>query len=135
MTSDRTYTIALTGALGLVGCGITAYALPRGHRIVALDIRSSDADDQLLNGLGETTQADVALRRAAIDAAAPGQYEYQQCDLRDFQRTREVIKQAGCDAVIHLAAVYAKKDENGVYVSGPSQDVSSDRYQRRLNHS
>jgi nucleoside-diphosphate-sugar epimerase len=124
MPAQPHYTIALTGALGLVGCGITALGLSQGHRIVALDIRPSDADEQLLGGLGETTPADIALRREAIDQAEEGQYRYFQCDLTKFEEAKEIVKREGCDAVIHLAAVYSKKDQDGNYVSGPGQDVS-----------
>lgn len=121
--ADKKYSIALTGALGLVGCGITAQALADGHRIIALDIRPSDSDEQLLGGLGETTPDDIAIRRKAIKAH-PGRHKYIQCDLTKYEHTKAIIQQESCDAVIHLAAVYSKKDENGVYVSGPSQDVS-----------
>jgi nucleoside-diphosphate-sugar epimerase len=125
MPSSSRYTIALTGALGLVGCGFTALALSLGHRVIALDIRPNDTDEQLLLGLGETTPQDIALRRVAIDAADDGQYTYIQCDLTDYQRTKQIVQKEGCDAVVHLAAVYAKKDAEGRYVSGPDQDVSN----------
>lgn len=124
MSTSPRYTIALTGALGLVGCGFTALALSLGHRVIALDIRPSDMDEQLLLGLGETTPQDIALRRAAIDAAEDGQYTYIQCDLTDYQRTKQILEKEGCDAVVHLAAVYAKKDAEGRYLSGPDQNVS-----------
>lgn len=115
--------IAITGALGLLGSGITTAALSSGHSVLALDIRE---DGEMLNGFGETTQEDIDIRQRAIDAVKDkeGQFTYKKVDLMDYERTKEVIREAGCDALIHLAAVYAKKDADGNYLAGPGQEVS-----------
>lgn len=120
----RTYTITVTGALGLLGAGITTAALSQGHSIIAIDIRDTDEDEQLLKGIGEITPEDVQLRRAAINAA-PGRYSYKQVDLTLFDATKAALEGTGCDALIHLAAIYAQKDAEGRYISGPQQHVGA----------
>uniref|UniRef100_UPI0035B217BE NAD-dependent epimerase/dehydratase family protein n=1 Tax=Devosia sp. TaxID=1871048 RepID=UPI0035B217BE len=70
--------IALTGGSGGVGRAITAEALAQGHTIVSID------------------------RVAPADAPPPG-VSFVAADMAEYDRLVEAF--AGCDAVIHMAAI------------------------------
>ncbi|HEV7718803.1 MAG TPA: NAD(P)-dependent oxidoreductase [Arsenicitalea sp.] len=70
--------IALTGASGRIGRGITALALAQGHTIVAID-------------------------RVAAPGDLPDSVPFVQAEMADYDAL--VAAFAGCDAVIHMAAI------------------------------
>lgn len=93
--------IAITGANGSVGRGVVAHALSEGHSVVAIDVAPSPPPD--VKGEG---------------------YEYKSVDLKDLGAFREAIR--GCDALIHLAAVYSvqnPKDPDGPLLREEPEEV------------
>lgn len=79
-------TIAVTGAAGEIGKGVARHALEEGHNVVAID-------------------------RAATGPAMDefkGRYVYHSADLTDFKAFKKAVE--GCDALVHLAAIYSVKD-------------------------
>lgn len=82
--------IAITGANGVIGRGVVKQALDVGHSVVALDVAPQHQH-----------VPDAAA--AAEDRA--DRYEYKAVDLTNEAKFREAID--GCDALIHLAAVYS----------------------------
>lgn len=93
-------TIAIIGAAGHVGSAVAQHALDEGHAVVALD--------RPLHGKLE----------------AQPRYLYQQLDAVDFYAYKRAIR--GCDAVIHLAAVYNAHDDEGKLLDDAyQQHVSS----------
>lgn len=129
--SSRKFTIALTGAAGLLGSGVIRQALPAGHKIVALD-RLPAPSPQSSAGPGgsdvppnsEIAPEDRAFTLEAIKKHV-GQYTYHQADLLDFAAVKEIVKREGCDAVAHLAAVYKAHDIDGVHLPGGWTDQVS----------
>jgi NAD(P)-dependent dehydrogenase (short-subunit alcohol dehydrogenase family) len=100
--------IAITGANGMVGQGVTEKALADGHKVIALDIgptslRSANKQD----GKGDE-----------------GRYKYHQLDATDYQAYYDIIKQEGCTAIIHLAATFNKFGEDGELTSNVHSHVS-----------
>lgn len=97
-------TIAIIGAAGHVGSSVAQYALDQGHAVVALD-RPKEGKIQ--------NQA---------------RYMYQQLDATDFHAYKRAIR--GCDALIHLAAVYNAHDDEGRLLDDAYlQHVSAIRYE------
>ena len=76
----QTFKIAVTGGAGLVGSAVVQQALSDGHTVVAID----------LPPIGKISAQD--------------RYTYASADLTDFDAFLASAK--GCDAVIHLAALY-----------------------------
>jgi hypothetical protein len=100
--------IAITGANGMVGQGVTEKALADGHKVIALDIgptslRSNNKQD----GKGDE-----------------GRYRYHQLDATDYQAYYDIIKEEGCTAIIHLAATFNKFGEDGELTSNVHSHVS-----------
>jgi dTDP-glucose 4,6-dehydratase len=79
-----TYKIAITGANGLVGSAVVRLALSLGHSVLALDLAP----------VGNTSADD------------PKVYQYSQCDASDFEGYKRLVEQAGCNAIVHLAAIF-----------------------------
>ncbi|BEI91359.1 uncharacterized protein CcaverHIS019_0401790 [Cutaneotrichosporon cavernicola] len=75
-------TIAITGANGVIGRGVVSHALAEGHNVVAVDI----APEPHPNAGGEG-------------------YTFKSVDMMKEADFRKAIE--GCDALIHLAAVYS----------------------------
>ncbi|KAI9634600.1 uncharacterized protein MKK02DRAFT_16374 [Dioszegia hungarica] len=92
---DHPYTIAVTGASGLLASGFIRLALEQGHRIVALD----------------------RMPTAPAPSSFPA-YTYTQVDLLDYDAFLSVVKEGGCDAIVHLAAACRKHDGFGNYLDG-----------------
>jgi len=81
--------IAITGSNGLVGTGVVLASLKAGHSVLALD-------------LGETGNQPESEH-----------YSYHQLDACDYEKYKELVKAAGCDAMVHLAASF-NRHVNGV---------------------
>lgn len=81
-------TIAVTGGIGDIGRGILNHALAEGHTVVAIDHVSPD----------------VAHGKLALHE----RLTYVQAELSDFDAFKNAV--AGCNALIHLAAVYSLQD-------------------------
>jgi nucleoside-diphosphate-sugar epimerase len=79
------YKIAVTGANGLVGSAVIRLALSLGHSVLALDL---SPDGNLVDD--------------------SDRYQYIQCDASDFKAYKHAAEQAGCNAIIHMAALYNK---------------------------
>lgn len=95
--------IAITGANGLVGQGLTRAALDQGHSVVALDIPTNGAE--------------------AFKSEPKTKYIYHQLDATDFDRYLALVKDSKCTAVVHLAATFNKFDDNGVWMSNVPSHV------------
>lgn len=95
-------TIAITGANGLVGQGVTRAALKEGHTVVALDIPSQGAE-AFINEKG---------------------YSYHQLDATDYDRYLTLVKEGGCTAIVHLAATFNKFNDKGEWLSNIPSHVS-----------
>jgi hypothetical protein len=106
--------IAITGANGMVGQGVTEKALSDGHKVIALD-------------MGPTS-----LRSANSTISEPGargeeeggRYKYYQLDATDYQAYYDIVKEEGCTAIIHLAATFNKFGEDGELTSNVHSHVS-----------
>lgn len=83
--------IAITGGDGHVGTALVHLALSDGHTVVALD-RSPDPSFQ-----PPMLQGDL--------------YTYKRLDLLDYPAFKAAVQ--GCDALVHLAAIYNKHDGHG----------------------
>lgn len=81
-------TIAVSGSGGVIGAGVIAAALKDGHRVVAID-RSATS-----------IPSDVAEHS--------DRYESRIADLTDYESFKDALE--GCDAIVHLAAVYDLKN-------------------------
>lgn len=88
--------IAVTGAAGLVGTGVVQKCLDEGHNVLALD------------------------QPKTSPLAARANYQYQQLDATNFEAFKAALD--GCDALIHLAAVY----------NNPTGEVP-DRYKQHVS--
>lgn len=95
--------IAITGANGLVGQGVTRQALSEGHTVLALDIPGKGAEA----------------------FANDDKYRYHQLDATDYDRYYTLVKEGGCTAIVHLAATFNKFDEHGKWLSNVPSHVSS----------
>lgn len=94
--------IAITGANGLVGQGVTRAALTAGHTVVALDIPAQ-----------------------GVDAFANEEgYKYHQLDATDYDRYYALVKEGGCTAIVHLAATFNKFNDKGEWLSNVPSHVS-----------
>lgn len=94
-------TIAITGANGVIGRGVVAHALAEGHKVVGIDI----APKPLCDADGE-------------------RYSYKSVDLTKEAEFRKALE--GCDALIHLAAVYSlqnPKDPDGPLLRYEPEEV------------
>ena len=100
--------IAVTGALGLVGSGVTAGLHDAGHQVIALDRRppseAAEAAAALTAALASATGAaateapTTATLLKSIDDLRPA-------DLTSYDETRDALE--GVDAVVHLAGINA----------------------------
>lgn len=94
--------IAITGANGLVGQGVTRQALSEGHSVVALDIPAQGAEA----------------------FANEDKYTYHQLDATDYDRYCRLVKEGGCTAIVHLAATFNKFNDKGEWLSNVPSHVS-----------
>jgi nucleoside-diphosphate-sugar epimerase len=138
MALPQTYTIAITGGQGLLASGFIRHALSLGHRVVALDrnppsfslpsqyppspphsingdVDEDDTPPSPWVDKSDPNAFDRSLMYAAI-SQYPAQYEYKQVDLLDYSAFKKAVE--GCDALVHLAAVYRKHDGYGNYLEG-----------------
>ena len=95
--------IAITGANGLVGQGVTRAALDQGHSVVALDIPTQGAD--------------------AFKSEDKAKYTYHQLDATDFDRYLSLVRDNKCTAIVHLAATFNKFDDKGQWLSNVPSHV------------
>jgi nucleoside-diphosphate-sugar epimerase len=86
--------IAVVGAAGNVGRQVCVQALAEGHTVVGLD------------------------RPPSSDIPASERYSYQSLDATDFEAYKAAVQ--GCDALVHLAAVFNPTDIKGVDAQGNS---------------
>ena len=93
-----TFTIAVTGATGRVGSAVVKLALAEGHTVVGLD------------------------RDATTKTLPHERYTYKSADLMDFDAFKSAAK--GCDALIHLAAVWNPQDADGKLIENIKPHVS-----------
>lgn len=101
--------IAVTGANGSIGRGVVSHALDEGHTVVALDVAHQAQ---------HTPEATAAVEDRA------DRFSYKAVDLTDEAAFRDAIK--GCDALIHLAAVYSlqnPKDPDGPLLRYEPEEV------------
>jgi NAD(P)-dependent dehydrogenase (short-subunit alcohol dehydrogenase family) len=112
--------IAITGANGMVGQGVTEKALSDGHKVIALDmgptsLRSANSriPEPKARGEGERDEKD-----------GQGRYKYYQLDATDYQAYYDIVKEEGCTAIIHLAATFNKFGEDGELTSNVHSHVS-----------
>jgi len=112
--------IAITGANGMVGQGVTEKALSEGHKVIALDmgptsLRSNNST------ISEGEGNDGQQRK---EKEAEGRYEYHQLDATDYEAYHKIVKEEGCTAIIHLAATFNKFGDNGELTSNVHSHVS-----------
>jgi NAD(P)-dependent dehydrogenase (short-subunit alcohol dehydrogenase family) len=100
--------IAITGANGMVGQGVTEKALADGHKVIALD-------------MGPTSSRSAIKQDGKGDE---GRYIYYQLDATDYQAYYDIVKEEGCTAIIHLAATFNKFGEDGELTSNVHSHVS-----------
>lgn len=82
-------TIAVTGAGGTIGQGVTLAALKEGHSVVAIDKSPSGQELELHED-------------------QKNRFEYRSADLTNYDAFKTALK--GCNAIVHLAAVYNLSD-------------------------
>ena len=100
--------IAITGANGMVGQGVTEKALADGHKVIALD-------------MGPTSSRSANKQDGKGDE---GNYKYHQLDATDYQAYYDIVKSEGCTAIIHLAATFNRFGEDGELTSNVHSHVS-----------
>ena len=93
--------IAITGANGMVGQGVTEKALADGHRVIALDMGP-----------------------ASLRKGEEGNFKYHQLDATDYEAYHKIVKEEGCTAIIHLAATFNKFGSDGNLTSNVHSNVS-----------
>ncbi|KAH8117947.1 NAD-binding protein [Phellopilus nigrolimitatus] len=76
--------IAVTGCNGRVGRRVVLYALKEGHEVVGIDCSDTSGHEDV------------------VQALAQKDFAYIKADLRDYDRTLEVL--SGCQGIAHLAA-------------------------------
>lgn len=75
------FNICITGAAGHVGKVVSRAALAKGHRVFGVDLPANSG------------------------VSGNDKYNYKQLDVRDDTALKTAMKEQGCDAMIHLAAV------------------------------
>lgn len=88
MSSSPKLIIAVTGGCGDIGLGIVKRALEDGHTVVAID----------------HINPDLAHGKLPLHE----RITYQQAELANYDAFLEAVR--GCDALVHLAAVYSLQD-------------------------
>jgi hypothetical protein len=78
----------------MVGQGVVLKALSDGHKVIGLDI----GPDSLIS---------------ADDLGSAEAYVYHQLDATDYSAYYKIIKDEGCNAIIHLAATFNKFGDDG----------------------
>lgn len=99
-------TVVVTGAVGFIGTATCLRLLARGDRVVGLDNFS-------------TYYSPAQKRRNLEELRAQGKnFHFLEGDIRDEARVLSLLKEEGCHALIHLAAmagVRASADDPGLY--------------------
>jgi len=99
-------TVVVTGAAGFIGTATCLRLLARGDRVVGLDNFS-------------TYYSPAQKRKNLEEIRSQGKnFFFVEGDIRDEARVLSLLKEEGCDAVIHLAAmagVRASADDPGLY--------------------
>jgi dTDP-4-dehydrorhamnose reductase len=110
--------IAITGANGMVGQGVTEKALSDGHKVIALDmgptsLRSNNSEPKAKND-----------GQQGKEEEEEGRYKYHQLDATDYEAYYKIVKEEGCTAIIHLAATFNKFGDDGELTSNVHSHVS-----------
>jgi nucleoside-diphosphate-sugar epimerase len=79
--------LVITGCNGSVGTRVVLLALKRGHTVTGAD--NTDLSEEL-KGLVQPYQ---------------DRFTFHQEDLKDYDRTLELLQNSGCQGVVHLAAI------------------------------
>jgi nucleoside-diphosphate-sugar epimerase len=116
--------IAITGANGMVGQGVTEKAINDGHRVIALDI-GPDSFRANSNPTIHTEAKPKSEGEGENGEKEEGKYKYYQLDATDYEAYYKIIKEEGCTAIIHLAATFNKFGEDGELVSNVPSHVCS----------
>jgi NAD(P)-dependent dehydrogenase (short-subunit alcohol dehydrogenase family) len=119
--------IAITGANGMVGQGVTEKALADGHKVIALDMgptslrsdNKSTTSQPKARGEGERDEKDEKDEKDGEE-----RYKYHQLDATDYDAYHTIVKEEGCTAIIHLAATFNKFGEDGELTSNVHSHVS-----------
>jgi dTDP-4-dehydrorhamnose reductase len=106
--------IAITGANGMVGQGVTEKALSDGHKVIALDMGPTSL---------RSANSTISEPKARGEEEG-GRYKYYQLDATDYNAYYTIVKEEGCTAIIHLAATFNKFGEDGELTSNVHSHVS-----------
>jgi NAD(P)-dependent dehydrogenase (short-subunit alcohol dehydrogenase family) len=102
-------TIAITGSNGMVGQGVVLKALSEGHKVIGLDI----GPDSLISAADLVSSSSVGVEQGG----GGDQFKYHQLDATDYSAYYKIIKDEGCNAIIHLAATFNKFGADGELLS------------------
>lgn len=89
----------------MVGQGVVLKALAEGHKVIGLDIGPKSI----------ISAEDLASNTNTNTKGSNGQYKYKyhQLDATDYEAYNKIIKDEGCNAIIHLAATFNKFGDDG----------------------
>jgi len=107
--------ILITGGRGFVGRHLAGLLGSAGHEVVTLDVGKSlgaqegespkpDPGGASRPGAGTAPEPRPAEVAGPDVGGAPAKETYYECDIRDFNRLSELVRQVDPDAVAHLAA-------------------------------
>lgn len=111
--------IAVTGANGLVGSGVVAHALHAGHVVLALDIHPSP-----LPPPEPSSSTATPWPRPTSEMLRSPLYTYKQVDCTQYKAYETAVRDAECNAIVHLAVILDKRDENDQPINPTPQWVS-----------
>jgi len=82
----------------MVGQGVVLKALVEGHKVIGLDIGPKSI---------------ISAEDLASSTSSEERYKYHQLDATDYEAYYKIIKDEGCNAIIHLAATFNKFGDDG----------------------
>jgi hypothetical protein len=91
----------------MVGQGVVLKALSEGHKVIGLDIGPSSLIPTSDLASYSPSESDAGGEKGK------GGYKYHQLDATDYSAYHKIIKDEGCNAIIHLAATFNKFGDDG----------------------
>jgi len=82
----------------MVGQGVVLKALAEGHKVIGLDIGPKSI---------------ISAEDLASSTSSGEPYKYHQLDATDYEAYYKIVKDEGCNAIIHLAATFNKFGDDG----------------------
>ena len=93
----------------MVGQGVVLKALVEGHKVIGLDIGPKSI---------------ISAEDLASSTSSEERYKYHQLDATDYEAYYKIIKDEGCNAIIHLAATFNRFGDDGEFLTHVSSHVS-----------